>query len=201
MPLVLGGSGEKYATFTSTDRRQQPVDARIPGDRTRDIAACAAERLRLVDMGAQPRASARDVVAIRCDDEAGLVVAHDVERPACVHGRHDRLLGEERLERDEAVVLVERRVVDAETACVQICELVVGDASRERRAPVEPTVASDFLEAFPIRAVAGASSSRSASSASLICVGCQPCSSSYKSVTTGCRESVLNGSAVMKRSA
>ena len=50
-------------------------------------------------------------------------------------------------------------------------------------------------------AVAGAISSRSASSASSMCVGFQPSSSSYKSVMTGCRDKVLNGSAVMNRSA
>src|SRR5437868_2991770 len=31
MPDLLGGSGEKYATFTSDDRREQPFDARVPG--------------------------------------------------------------------------------------------------------------------------------------------------------------------------
>ena len=52
-----------------------------------------------------------------------------------------------------------------------------------------------------VLAVAGAMSSKSASSASLMCVGCQPSTSSYRSVTTGWRDKVLNGSAVMKRSA
>ena len=50
-------------------------------------------------------------------------------------------------------------------------------------------------------AVAGAINSKSASSASRMCVGFQPSSSSYRSVMTGLRESVLNGSGVMKRCA
>src|SRR5689334_7153789 len=52
-----------------------------------------------------------------------------------------------------------------------------------------------------ILAVAGAISSSSASSANLIWVGFQPSSSSYKSVMTGCLESVLNARGVMKRKA
>ena len=50
-------------------------------------------------------------------------------------------------------------------------------------------------------AVAGAISNRSASSASRMWVGFQPSSSSYRSVTTGLRESVLKGSGVMNRCA
>ena len=50
-------------------------------------------------------------------------------------------------------------------------------------------------------AVAGAMSSRSAWSASSMCVGFQPSSSSKRPVTTGCRESTLNGSGVMNRCA
>src|SRR5207244_12365550 len=49
---------------------------------------------------------------LRRDHDTGLTVAEDLERPARVGRRHDRLLGQERLVRHQPEVLVERRVVD-----------------------------------------------------------------------------------------
>ena len=54
MPDRLGGSGEKYATFTSGDRLEEAVDARVPRDGARDVAARASERPRLVLVRAEP---------------------------------------------------------------------------------------------------------------------------------------------------
>ena len=79
---------------------------------------------------------------------------HDVEWSARVRHRHDRLLREEGLVRDETVVLVDGRVVDAETAGVEIGQLLVADPPGERGAAVEPACARELLEAFAVRAVA-----------------------------------------------
>ncbi len=62
---------------------------------------------------------------------------------------------EERLVRDEPVVLVDRRVVDAEAARVEIGELLVADAAGERRTPVEAAVARERLQPLAVRPVAG----------------------------------------------
>src|SRR5260370_1458838 len=138
MPERSGGRGEKYATFTSADRREQPVDARVPRDSARDVAARSPERTRLVGVAAQRGHRAGHIRARRSDHKAGLTVAHDVEWPARVRRRHDRLLGEERLEGDEPVVLVERRVVHAEAAGIQTGEFLVRNWSGRARAAVEP---------------------------------------------------------------
>ena len=80
----------------------------------------------------------------------------------------------------------------------------VGDmlAAREKDGRVIAQGALNNIDSISIlSAVAGATRNISASSASLMCVGFQPSSSSYKSVTTGCREWVLKGSGVIKRKA
>src|ERR1041385_8814404 len=110
MPERSGGSGEKYAAFTSADRRKQPVDARVPRDGARDVATRAPERAGFVDIAGQPCAGARNIRAGWRDHEGRLTVADDVERATRIRRRNDRLLGEERLEGDEPVVLVYRRV-------------------------------------------------------------------------------------------
>jgi hypothetical protein len=70
-----------------------------------------------------------DRVGARLDDEAGAPVGDDVERAAGIGRGHDRLLREERLVRNHPVVLVDRRVVDGEAACVQVGELGLADAA------------------------------------------------------------------------
>ena len=89
------------------------------------------------------------------DDEPGGAVRDDLERPAGVGRREDRFLGEERLERNHPVVLVDRRVVDGEATRVEIGELGFGHAAREARAPVQPAIARELLEPLSIRPVAG----------------------------------------------
>ena len=71
-------------------------------------------------------------------DEAGLLIQHDLEWPAGVACRHHRLLREERLVRDEAEVLVDGGVEDAEARGVQARELGVVDPPDEPEAVVEP---------------------------------------------------------------
>src|SRR5665647_3015861 len=106
MPDLLGGSGEKYATFTSGDRIEEPLDARVPRDGARDVASGAPELSCFVLVRPKPFERAREVFAARRDDEPCLPLPHDVERPTGVGHRDDRLLREERLVRDEPVVLV-----------------------------------------------------------------------------------------------
>ena len=106
-------------------------------------------------MAAQPRARTRELVDARCDDEPGLAVVDDVERPTCVGRRQHGLLREERLEGNHAEVLVDRGVVDTEAACVEIGELLVRDPAGELGAAVEAAVARDLLEPLAVGAVAG----------------------------------------------
>src|SRR6476620_10043966 len=97
MPERLGGSGEKYATFTSGDRLDEPLDTRVPGDGARDVASRASEGARLLLVRAEPFQRRREAFARRCHDEPRLSLTDDVERPARIRHRHDRLLGEKRL--------------------------------------------------------------------------------------------------------
>ena len=52
----------------------------------------------------------------RLADQAGLAVADELRRAAAVDARDDRLARRERLDRDEAVVFVERRKADGAAA-------------------------------------------------------------------------------------
>ena len=91
----------------------------------------------------------------RLDDEPGLAVGDDLERPAGVGRRHDRLLGEERLVRDHPEVLVDRRVVDGEAARVESRR--APPRRRGRRSatrPLSPCCAR-ALEPLAVGAVAG----------------------------------------------
>ena len=90
---------------------------------------------RLVAPRGRPASRERggDRVGARLDDEPGRAVVDDLERPAGVGRRHDRLLGEERLVRHHPEVLVDRRVVDGEAARVEVGELLLGDAAGEAR--------------------------------------------------------------------
>src|SRR5207247_640270 len=131
---VPGTASSESAAYSPRHRREQPLDARVPGNEPRDVAARAAERARFVLVLAQPAARARELVDRRSDDKARLAVAHDVERAAGVDGCDHRLLREERLVWDEAVVLVDRRVVDAEAA--PAAARVPGGRARSSRASV-----------------------------------------------------------------
>src|SRR5664279_5684924 len=155
MPDLLGGSGEKYATFTSRNRLEESCDARVPGDGPRDLATRTAEGPGFVLVRSEPLERSREVFAPRRDDEPGLALAHDVERPTGVRHRDDRLFGEERLVRDEPVILVHRRVVDAEAARIEIGELYVADPAQKRRPAVDAASAGQLLEAVAVGPVAG----------------------------------------------
>ena len=125
MPLVLGGSGEKYATFTRPPRaggrctsprsprarRRAPrARARAPRPRGRAARRTRARAPRRVGATTSPVSRSRTMSS---GPPASVVVTTGFSR-------------EERLVRDEPVVLVHRRVVDAEAARVEIGELVVG---------------------------------------------------------------------------
>ncbi len=84
------------------------------------------------------RARLRERGRLGRDDDAGLAVVDDLERPAGVGRRHDGLLGQERLVRNHPEVLVDRRVVDGEAARVEIGEPLVVDAAGELDLAVEP---------------------------------------------------------------
>ena len=88
-------------------------------------------------------------------DETGLAIVHDIERRTRVARRHDGLLCHERLVWDHSVVLVDRRVVDAAAARVQIGELRFADAPRERHAAVQPLLPGDLAEALAVGTVTG----------------------------------------------
>ena len=96
--------------------REQPRDVSVPGHRRGDLAACPAERCASSGWSrshAAARASSRRVGAATSPVAPSV---DDLERPAGVGRRDHRLLGEERLVRDHAEVLVDRRVVDGEAA-------------------------------------------------------------------------------------
>ena len=82
-------------------------------------------------MLAEVRACLRELPRIGGDDEPRLAVVHDLERAPGIGCREHGLAGEERLEGHHAEVLVDRRVVDGEAACVQIGESVIVDAAGE----------------------------------------------------------------------
>ena len=127
----------------------------IPRQLLGDAAARLSPRARVVDVIPQPGAGFGDGERSRLADEAGATVVHDLERPARVGGRDDRLLGEERLEGHHAEVLVHGRVVDGEAARVEIGELGVADAAGERHAAVEPLLRGQLLEPGAVGAVTG----------------------------------------------
>ena len=83
-----------------------------------------------------------------------LTIGDDLERAAGVRRRDDRLLGEKRLVGNHAEVLVHRRVVDGEAACVEPRELFLVDAPGEACAPVEAVLAGDVLEPLAVWTVA-----------------------------------------------
>ena len=87
--------------------------------------------------------------------QAGAAILHDLERPARVGRRHDRLLREERLVWHEAEVLVDRRVVDGEAARVEVGQLVVRDAAREDGTAVEPVTARELLQPVAVGSLTG----------------------------------------------
>ncbi len=64
--------------------------------------------------------------------ETGLVLAHELERSAAVGERDHRPRGREALDRDVAVVLVERAEVDAERLAVELQQPLVAHADLER---------------------------------------------------------------------
>ena len=105
-------------------------------------------------MGAQPGERLGDGARSRFADEAGSPVLDDLERAARVARRHDRLLGQERLEGDEAHVFVDRRIEDREALRVLVGEGVVVQPARERDPPVEPVAARELLEPWAIGAFA-----------------------------------------------
>ncbi len=100
-------------------------------------------------------AALRQLGGVRGHDESRPVVEDDLQRAACVRRGQNRLLGEERLERHHAVVLVLRRVVDGEAAAVEIRELGVGHATGKASTAVEPASASELLETAPVGTVSG----------------------------------------------
>ena len=69
---------------------------------------------------------------------SGFGVFEKVERAARVRRGDHRLLGKKRLVRDEAVILVDRRVVDTAAARVEIGQLRVVDAARAFVAELVP---------------------------------------------------------------
>ena len=88
----------------------------------------------------------------RLRHETGLAVDDDVERPACVRRRHDRLAGEERLVGHHPEVLVDRRVEDRAAAGVELGELLGVDPAGEPDPAVEATALGDDLEAVAVGA-------------------------------------------------
>src|SRR5437879_4502349 len=97
-------------------------------------------------MNEEPRRRLGERRRGRLDDEPGAPVGDDLQWAAGVGRRQDGLLGEERLERDHAEVLVDRGVEDAEAACVQIGQLGIRYPAGEARAPVEPARVRKLLE-------------------------------------------------------
>ena len=88
-------------------------------------------------------------------DAPVLVVAHQLEDGAGIGRGEDRLGGLERLDGDEAEVLVVRRVVDRQAVAIERDQLLVGDASDQLDAALEPVPADELDQAVAQRAVAG----------------------------------------------
>ena len=126
----------------------------VPGQLRRNALARPALGAGLVGIGAEPGERFRDRARARLADEARSPVLDDLQRAARVACRDHGLLGEERLERDEAHVLVDRRVEDGEASRVLVGESVVVQPARERDATVQPMVAGELLEPRAIRALA-----------------------------------------------
>ena len=132
--------------------RQQPVDvASQVSSRPRPCRAAPCARASSGALAA--RRTRRDGRRSRLHHCAGAPVLDDLERAAGVRRRDDRLLREERLVRDEAQVLVDRRVVDGEAARVLLGERGVVEPPGEGDPPVEAVVGGDPLQPLAVRAL------------------------------------------------
>ena len=96
-------------------------------------------------MLAEPPRGAGELGGVGSGDEPRPTVGDHLERPARVGRRQHGLLGQERLVGDHPEVLVDRRVVDGETACVQRGELGFVDAAGELGAAVQAALVRDRL--------------------------------------------------------
>src|SRR6185503_11363016 len=90
-----------------------------------------AQALRERLVAEQLRESASDRLRLRLADEPRLGVLHELERAARIPRRHDRASRAERLQRDEAVVLVERRIEDGARPRIQVADALDRDEARE----------------------------------------------------------------------
>ena len=142
------GLGRRVSAGHASSRRPG-----VPGDRS------AIARPALPQRAPRPRARAGSGTRARARRPAArstspvCAVVDDVQRPARIARRHDRLLRHERLVRNHPVVLVDGRVVDAAAARIEIGELGLGHATGEGRAPVESALVREPLEPLAVRPV------------------------------------------------
>src|SRR5205823_4994076 len=130
--------------------REEAGDRLVPRDPACDLLAGLTPGLRVIDVLAQPRTCFRERCRPRLTDDPGAAISDDFERAAGVGGRDHRLLGQKGFVRDHPEVLVHRRVVDREAACVQTRELLLVDATREARAAVETVPLRNLLEPLAV---------------------------------------------------
>src|SRR3990170_455545 len=135
--------------------REQPRDRSVPRDLCRDRPAGTAEGGCVLAMLPEPARRTSELVRVGRHDETRPAVGDHLERTSSIGRREHGLLREEGLERDHPVVLVQRGVVDRETAAVEVGELLFRDTPSEPGPPVEPPLAREPLEALAVGAVAG----------------------------------------------
>ena len=111
----------------------QFLDDAVPGDQPRALVAGVAQTRRQRPIGGEPIHGRRQRFRRGSHDEAVHAVLDELERAAGIGRRDHGLAREKRLERDVAVVFVERAVNDGERAFVQIDERLLVDRPRKGR--------------------------------------------------------------------
>ena len=120
-----------------------------------DLVAGVAHGRRARTIGREPIDGAASSSGSGAHDEPVDAVDDELVRAAGVGTRHDRLAGEERLERDVAEVLVERRIDHRQRPGVQPDQFVVADAAEKRDAIGDAGLFGGALRVRPLRAVTG----------------------------------------------
>ena len=143
-----------HAVAMLARRADQLLDDAVPGD-----AARARRSRRRPSPPRARRSAARRLIAVgqrlglRRADEAVDAVDDELVRAAGIGRGDDRLLREERFERDVAEILVERRIDDRERVAIQLDQALVVDRAEEvdaiGDAGARPRARSAFARCVP----------------------------------------------------